>query len=59
MRQLFQIPGFRTFGIVWLGQLVSNLGSAMTGFGLAIWVFQETGSVIQLSLIVVARRGPH
>ncbi|MDH5372608.1 MAG: MFS transporter [Acidimicrobiia bacterium] len=58
MSQLFQIPGFRTFGIVWLGQLVSNLGSAMTGFGLAIWVFQETGSVIQLSLIVVAARVP-
>jgi MFS family permease len=58
MRELFRIPGFRTFGIVWLGQLVSNLGSAMTGFGLGIWVYQKTGSALQLALIVAAARVP-
>jgi predicted MFS family arabinose efflux permease len=51
-------PGIRTFGVVWLGQLVSNLGSAMTSFGLAIWVYQETGSALQLALIVIASRLP-
>ena len=58
MRELWRIPGFRTFGTVWLGQLVSNLGSAMTGFGLAIWVYQKTGSALQLALIVAAARVP-
>jgi MFS family permease len=44
--------------IVWLGQMVSNLGSAMTSFGLGIWVYQETGSTTQLAFIVLAARLP-
>jgi MFS family permease len=44
--------------VVWSGQLVSNLGSSMTSFGLAIWVFDKTGSVLQLSLIVMAAQAP-
>lgn len=58
MKDLFSTPGGRTFGVVWLGQLVSNLGSGMTSFGLAIWVFGETGSATQLAVIVLASRGP-
>ncbi len=58
LRAFFETPGGRVFGVVWIGQLVSNLGSAMTSFGLAIWVFQETGSVSQLALIVLASRLP-
>ena len=45
-------------GRFWIGQLVSNLGSAMTAFGLGIWVYQETGSALQLALIVAAARVP-
>jgi len=48
----------RTFMVVWLGQMVSNLGSAMTGFGLGIWVYQETGSASKLAFIVLASRLP-
>ncbi len=58
MRRLWRERGVKTFVVVWLGQLVSNLGSSMTSFGLAIWVFDETGSVLQLSLIVMAARTP-
>jgi MFS family permease len=58
MMTLIRSQGGRTFMIVWAGQLVSTLGSAMTSFGLAIWVFQETGSATQLALIVLASRGP-
>ncbi len=58
LKQLFTKPGGRTFGIVWAGQLLSNLGSSMTSFGLAVWVFRETGSATQLALIVLASRGP-
>ncbi|MBU1225884.1 MAG: MFS transporter [Actinobacteria bacterium] len=53
-----EFPGSRTFGIVWAGQLVSTLGSTMTSFGLAIWVFEETGSATQLALIVLFARLP-
>lgn len=48
----------RTFMVVWFGQVVSNLGSAMTGFGLGIWVYQETGSATQLAFIILASRVP-
>lgn len=58
MRDFLTAPGSRIFGIVWIGQLVSNLGSAMTSFGLGIWVYQETGSVTRLALIVLAARLP-
>jgi MFS transporter, DHA3 family, macrolide efflux protein len=39
------------FLLVWLGQLVSTIGSGLTGFALGIWVYRSTGSVMQFSLI--------
>ena len=51
-------PGFRTFLIVWSGQLVSIVGTNLTWFGLSIWVYLETGSVTQLSLMMVAANLP-
>lgn len=44
----------RTFLTVWSGQVVSVLGSSMTGFGMAIWVYQESGSVTRLALVMLA-----
>ena len=41
----------RTFLIVWFGQLISLFGSQLTGFALGVWVYQNTGSVTQFSLI--------
>ena len=58
MKDFLNTPGGRIFGIVWIGQLVSNLGSAMTSFGLGIWVYQETGSATRLALIVLSARLP-
>jgi MFS transporter, DHA3 family, macrolide efflux protein len=34
--------------------VVSLLGSSLTGFGLGIWVYQETGSVTRLALVMLA-----
>ncbi|MFQ5555158.1 MAG: MFS transporter, partial [Acidimicrobiia bacterium] len=48
----------RTFYTVWTGQLVSLVGTSLTGFGLAIFVFLETGSATQLSLILLAGQLP-
>ena len=50
--------GMRTFLIVWSGQFVSLIGTGLTTFALAIWVFQETGSATQLAMIVLAARLP-
>jgi MFS family permease len=47
-------PGTRTFLIVWFGQLVSLVGTSLTGFGLSIFIFQETGSVTQLAAVLFA-----
>ena len=58
LREFVGQPGSRTFGVVWVGQLVSGLGSGMTRFGLAIWVFLETGSATQLALIVLSSSLP-
>ncbi|NJN74109.1 MAG: MFS transporter [Limnothrix sp. RL_2_0] len=41
----------RTFTIIWLGQLVSTLGSYMTFFSLTLWIWEQTGSVTALALI--------
>ena len=42
--------GIRTFAIIWFGQLISILGSNLTGFALGVYIYQRTGSVTQLSL---------
>jgi MFS family permease len=44
----------RTFFVVWSGQLVSLVGSGLTGFALAVWVYQETGSATKLSFVLMA-----
>jgi MFS family permease len=43
----------RTFTIVWSGQLVSLLGSGLTAFALAVWVYQTTSSVTDFTLIAL------
>ena len=43
--------GMRVFVLIWVGQLVSLIGSGLTGFALGIWVYQRTGSVTEFALI--------
>lgn len=40
----------KIFFIIWLGQLVSLIGSGLTSFALGVWVYQLTGSVTQFAL---------
>lgn len=44
----------RTFLTVWFGQFVSVLGTTLTGFALAVYVFVETGSVTRLAAVLAA-----
>ncbi|GET41104.1 MFS transporter [Microseira wollei] len=41
----------KVFILIWFGQLVSLIGSGLTGFALGIWVYQRTGSVTDFALI--------
>jgi MFS family permease len=41
----------RSFKLIWLGQLVSLLGSSLTTFALSVWVYQETGSVTDYTIV--------
>jgi uncharacterized repeat protein (TIGR01451 family) len=42
--------GMRAFGIVWFGQVISLLGSAMTAFAVTIWVYEGTEKATALAL---------
>jgi DHA3 family macrolide efflux protein-like MFS transporter len=53
-----QLRGMRTFFTIWSGQLVSLLGSQLTGFALGVWVYDQTHSVSMLALIQVALQAP-
>lgn len=48
----------RDFHLVWLGQVISLLGTELTNFGLGVWVYQRTGSVTDLTLIFVCASLP-
>jgi len=41
----------RAFFIVWAGQIISLLGTAMTEFGLTIWAYEKTGKATPLALV--------
>jgi MFS family permease len=51
--------GMRTFFTIWFGQLVSLLGSQLTGFALGVWVYDQTHSVSLLALVQVALQVPY
>ena len=43
-----------TFLIIWLGQIISIIGSGLTSFALAVWIFGETGKAVPLAITVLA-----
>jgi MFS family permease len=49
----------RSFLIIWIGQLVSLIGSQLTGFALGVWVYDQTRSVLWLALTQVAMQAPY
>lgn len=41
----------RTFTVIWFGQLVSLVGTAMTRFALLIWAYEQTGNATTVALL--------
>ncbi len=58
LRAINKPTGMVAFSIVWFGQLVSLIGSAMTQFALALWAWQETGAATSMALIIFFAFGP-
>jgi hypothetical protein len=36
--------------IIWVGQLISIVGSGLTGFGLSVWIYSQTGEATPIAL---------
>lgn len=42
----------RAFALLWTGQFVSIVGTGVAGFGLSVWVYQDTGSAAQFAAVM-------
>ena len=45
--------GMRNFLVIWLGQLVSSVGTSLGSFALGVWVYWKTGSTTMFAMIAV------
>lgn len=43
--------GMKSFLLIWIGQIFSLTGSAITNFGLGIWAWQKTGQATPLAMV--------
>lgn len=46
--------GMRAFTLIWAGQVLSLIGSSMTGFALTIWAWKMTGQATALAGVAIA-----
>lgn len=53
-----QPRGMLAFTIVWIGQVISLMGSAMTGFALTIWAWRVTNSATALAIVGICNFAP-
>ncbi|MEM7584450.1 MAG: MFS transporter [Acidobacteriota bacterium] len=49
---------YRRFLLLWLGQFVSNFGTALTSFAVGVWVYQQTGSTTSFSFTLFSSSLP-
>src|SRR5688572_6028332 len=48
-----EAKGMRVFILISLAQFVSVVGSMLSGFALGVWIYQQTGSATELTLITL------
>ena len=53
------IKDLKVFLILWSTQSLSQLGSAMTGFALTLWLYERTGSALQTALLSICSYAPY
>lgn len=50
--------GMKAFTLVWLGQVISLTGTAMTAFAISVWAWKTTGSATDLSMVAFFNFAP-
>ena len=53
------LSDMRLFLILWLTQTFSGLGSAMTGYALVLWSYEQQGSALVTALLMVSSYAPY
>ena len=48
----------KTFFIIWIGQLVSIIGSGLTSFAPGVWIFEQTGKATPFAMMVLCSSLP-
>src|SRR5512138_527921 len=54
----FSVFRNRNFSLMWSGQLVSTMGSALTSLAASIYVYRLTGSALSVGLMLMATAAP-
>ena len=54
-----RIRDLKNFYILWSTQSLSQLGSTMTSFALTLWVYQQTGSALEMALLSICSYAPY
>ncbi|MBC8505418.1 MAG: MFS transporter [Anaerolineales bacterium] len=44
----------RIFSVIWFGQLISTIGSGLTGFAMGVWIYEKTGSTTLFAMNILA-----
>ena len=57
--QFRTISEMRGFLLLWGSQLISGLGSAMTGYALVIWSYTQKGSALVTAMLMVCTYAPY
>jgi MFS transporter, DHA3 family, macrolide efflux protein len=47
-----------TFFVIWIGQVISMLGSSLTGFALGVWIYDQTGQATPFALVILSSTIP-
>ncbi|MCI0556751.1 MAG: MFS transporter [Anaerolineae bacterium] len=55
---MFSVFRNRSFTLLWIGQLISSMGSALTALAASILVYRVTGSAQSVGLMLIATSGP-
>lgn len=60
MKQFFNtISEMRSYLLLWVTQMISGLGSAMTGYALVIWSYTQEGSALMTAMLMVCTYAPY
>ena len=54
-----KINSLRDFYILWSTQSLSQLGSAITGFALTLWLYEKTGSALSTAALTICTYAPY